>query len=208
MAALDASGQRENTLVVFTSDQGFAWGQHGFRHKVAAYDANIRSPLIVSMPGRIPQGSVCSTPVGGVDLVPTFFRFARIDVPWEMHGHDLSPLLKNPNADWTHPVLLTATGQKYGSDTDVIPTGKAVFQGPIPWYVMLREGRYKYIRPLIADDLEELYDLSQDPDELDNLALKSQYRKTIEQLRAKATAELRRTGAGFVDSMPPVRDGF
>ncbi len=207
MGALDASGQRENTLVVFTSDQGFAWGQHGFRHKVAAYDANIRSPLIVSMPGRIPQGSVCRTPVGGVDLVPTFFRFARIDVPWEMHGHDLSPLLENPKSEWPHPVLLTATGQKYGSDTDVIPTGKAVFQGPIPWYVMLREGRYKYVRPLIADDLEELYDLRQDPDELDNLAAKPQYRQTVKQLRAKATAELRRTGAGFVDRMPPVRDG-
>ena len=56
--SLEQSGQRENTLVVLTSDQGFAWGQHGFAHKVAAYDSNIRAPLIVSMPGRIPQGTV------------------------------------------------------------------------------------------------------------------------------------------------------
>ena len=56
MQALTESGQRENTLVIFTSDQGFAWGQHGFRHQVAAYDSNIRSPLIFSMPGRIPAG--------------------------------------------------------------------------------------------------------------------------------------------------------
>ncbi|MCH7688140.1 MAG: sulfatase-like hydrolase/transferase, partial [Planctomycetes bacterium] len=111
LATLKETGQRENTLIIFTSDQGFAWGQHGFRHKVAAYDSNIRSPLIISMPGRIPQGSVCPSPVGGVDLVPTIFRFAGIDLPWKMHGHDLSPLLENPKAEWPHPVLLAATGR-------------------------------------------------------------------------------------------------
>jgi arylsulfatase A-like enzyme len=207
MAALDASGQRENTLVIFTSDQGFAWGQHGFRHKVAAYDSNIRSPLIVSMPGRIPAGTVCERPVGGVDLVPTIFRFAGVELPWEMHGHDLSPLLSDPKADWPHPVLIVGTGQRYGSATDEIPTGKAAFQGPVPWYVMLRDGRFKYVRPLIAGEMEELYDMQQDPDELTNLAAKPAHRERIEKLRAAATAELRRTGAGFVDSMPAVRDG-
>ncbi len=206
LAKLKATGQRENTLIIFTSDQGFAWGQHGFRHKVAAYDANIRSPLIISLPGRIPQGSVCAAPVGGVDLVPTFFRFAGIDTPWEMHGHDLSPLLENSKADWPHPVLLTATGRKYGSDTNVIPAGEAVFHGPIPWYVMFRSGQYKYVRPLNANDLEELYDLRKDPDELDNLAVKPKYRKTLTQFREAAVAELRRTGAGFADRMPSVRE--
>jgi arylsulfatase A-like enzyme len=207
LASLKETGQRENTLIVFTSDQGFAWGQHGFRHKVAAYDSNIRSPLIISMPGRIPQGSVCPSPVGGVDLVPTIFRFAGLDVPWEMHGHDLSPLLKNPKANWPHPVLLAATGRKYGSDTDVIPTGEDVFHGPIPWYVMLRKGNYKYVRPLNANDLEELYDLRKDPDELTNLAAKPEHQNRLKSLRAAAIAELRRTGAGFADRMPPVRGG-
>ena len=63
LETLEETGQRENTLVVFTSDQGFAWGQHGFRVKIAAYDSNIRSPLIISQPGRIPEGAVCPTPV-------------------------------------------------------------------------------------------------------------------------------------------------
>ena len=207
LATLKETGQRENTLIIFTSDQGFAWGQHGFRHKVAAYDANIRSPMIISMPGRIATGEVCPSPVGGVDLVPTIFRFAGIDIPWEMHGHDLSPLLANPKADWPHPVLLPQTGDKYGSDTNVIPTGETAFQGPIPWYVMFREGRFKYVRPLIEDELEELYDLQKDPEELNNLAAKPEYRETLTKLRAGAIAELRRTGAGFVDGMPRVRGG-
>jgi arylsulfatase A-like enzyme len=204
---LEETGQRENTLIVFTSDQGFAWGQHGFRHKVAAYDSNIRSPLIFSMPGRIPQGSVCPTPVGGVDLVPTFFHFAGIETPWAMHGHDLSPLLKNPTADWPHPVLLTATGRSYGSDTNVIPTGGRAFHGGAPWYVMLRDARYKYVRPLIEDDLEELYDLDEDPDELNNLAVRPEHAQRLQQMRHEAIAQLRRNGAGFVDNMPPVREG-
>lgn len=205
LATLAETGQRDNTLIVFTSDQGFAWGQHGFRHKVAAYDSNIRSPLIVSMPGRIPQGAVCPAPVGGVDLVPTLFRFAGIDLPWEMHGHDLTPLLHDPQLEWPHPVLLTATGRSFGSDTDVIPTGEEAYHGAVPWYVMLRDQRYKYVRPLIADELEELYDLEEDPDELVNLATEPEYRDKLHELRAGSMAELKRTGAGFIERMPPVR---
>jgi len=207
MAALDKSGQRENTLVVFTSDQGFAWGQHGFTHKLAAYDANVRSPLIFSMPGRIPAGSVCSAPISGVDLVPTFFSFAGIDVPWEMHGRDLSPLLANPKRDWSYPALLTLTGQKFGSDTNVIPQGEAAYQNGVPWYVMLRVAQFKYVRPLIPDDLEELYDLKADPDELRNLAVEPEHRELLHTLRKAAVEELKRTGAGFVDGMPAIREG-
>ena len=93
---LKESGQYENTLIVFTSDQGFPRGQHGFRTKAAAYDANIRSPMIVSMPDRLPQSKVCDAPVGGADLVPTFFDFSGIDLPWQMHGRSLLPMLTEP----------------------------------------------------------------------------------------------------------------
>lgn len=216
-ATLEETGQVENTLVIFTSDQGLAFGQHGFRGtKIAAYDATIRSPLIFSMPGRVPQGEVCSRPVGGVDLVPTIFRFAGIELPWEMHGHDLTPLLEDPGADWPHQMLLAATEHKFGSDTDVIPRGEKpeVYvrgQGPfhqdVPWYVMLREGPLKYVRPLIPD-LEELYNLDADPEELDNLAVKREHQATLRRMRAAAIAELRRTGCGFVDDMPAVREAF
>jgi len=205
MEALRKSGQRENTLVIFTSDQGFAWGQHGFRHKVAAYDSNIRSPLIFSMPGRIPAGTTCETPVGGVDIVPTIFGFAGIETPWEMHGHDLTPLLEDPAARWEHPVLLTATGRMYGSDTNEIPTGKDAMHGGAPWYVMLRSGRYKYVRPMLAGDLEELYDLETDPDELNNLAVSSEHREQLRKFRAAAIEQLRQQGARFVENLPPVR---
>lgn len=205
LRTLDETGQRENTLVIWTSDQGFAWGQHGFQNKVAAYDATIRSPLVISMPGRVPEGAVSPRPVAGVDLVPTIFSFAGIDLPWPMHGEDLMPLVLEPEREWPHPVLLAATGRRYGSDTDRIPTGDDVVHSGIPWYVMLVEGRFKYVRPLIRD-LEELYDLRDDPEELDNLAIKPEFRQTLERMRELAVAELREDGAGFVDSMPPIRE--
>ena len=206
METLEKTGQRKNTLVIFTSDQGLAFGQHGFRGtKIAGYDANIRSPLIFTMPGKIPEGRVCSTPVSGVDLVPTIFRFAGIQTPWEMHGHDLSPLLKNPDAEWPHRTMMVATGQTFGSNTNEIPQGKGAFHADVPWYVMLREKHWKYIRPLIPD-LEELYDLSKDPDELNNLAAKPEHQATLKRLRAATIAELKRTKAGFVDNMPAVRE--
>ena len=209
MQALDETGQRKNTLVVFTSDQGFAWGQHGFRTKLAPYDSNVRAPFIVSMPGTIPEGKVCEHPVGGVDLVPTFFHFAGIKLPWKMHGHDLMRLLKNPRADWTHPVLLTLTGRRYGADTDHVPTDpkKRDIAG-VPWWVFLRQGRYKYIRTLVKDDIEELYDLEHDPEELTNLALDRRYAKKLIDLRRAMLKELRRTGAGMVDRLPPIKTEF
>lgn len=70
---------------------------------------------------------------------------------------------------------------------------------------MLREKHVKYVRPLVSD-LEELYDLRQDPEELDNLAVKPEHQATLRRLRAATIAELRRTKAGFVDRMPPVRE--
>jgi arylsulfatase A-like enzyme len=99
--------------------------------------------------------------------------------------------------------MLVATGQKFGSSTNAIPEDEGAFHGGVPWYVMLRDGRYKYVRPLIKD-MEELYDLQADPDELDNLAVKPEFRATLEKLRAEAIAELRKDKAGFVDSMPAV----
>ena len=209
MKTLKETGQLENTLVVFTSDQGHAWGQHGFCTKLAPYDATIRSPMIVSMPGTLPEGVVCATPVGGADLVPTFFRFARIELPWKMHGHDLTPLLRDPGRRWPHPVLTTLTGKKYGSDTDRVPTDpESLYLVGVPWWVSLRQDRYKYVRTLIEGEIEELYDLVNDPHELTNLALKRAHATTLRDFRKAAVAELRRTGAGMVDNLPAIQEHF
>jgi arylsulfatase A-like enzyme len=207
LAALEESGQLENTLVVLTADQGYAWGHHGFRAKLAPYDANIRSPLILSMPGTLPEGRVCRTPVGGADLPPTFFSFAGLELPWEMHGHDLTPLLKNPDAAWPHTTMMPFTADKFGADCDAVPPPPGnLHKSGVPWYVMIVEDRHKYIRTLEAGETEELYDLQADPEELTNLATHPVHRVLLQKLRAAAVAELKRTGAKMVGSLPPVKE--
>lgn len=203
---LRATGQYDNTLIVFTSDQGFAWGQHGMRNKVAPYDAAIRSPLIVSMPKQLPRGKVCDQPVGGPDLIPTFFNFAGIELPWTMHGHDLSPLLRQPAKNPRRPLLMLNTARYYGADTDRVPTDpqRLYHSGGIPWWISLHDGRFKYIRSLVTGEIEELYDLENDPEELKNLAMQKKFAKRVKQMRQATLGELKRTGAKFADHLPPV----
>jgi arylsulfatase A-like enzyme len=208
LKALKDSGQDENTLVVFTSDQGFAWGQHGFKSKVAPYHATVGAPLIIRPPqskSKKTAGRVVTEPVSGVDLPPTFFAQAGLPLPWKMHGEDLSPLLENPQSKRTNPAMLVHTGKIYGSATAKIPLADdpKLYHGPgIPWYVMLAEGRYKYIRNLIKGEMEELYDLDRDPEELTNLALDPLHAKRLVTFRKKAITELHRTKAPFAANMP------
>ena len=201
--ALRNTGQLENTMIVFTSDQGFAWGQHGFKWKYAPYDANLRAPLIVRFPGKAARNRVCTHAVGGHDLVSTFFSVAGIDLPWQMHGRDISPLLKDPSREWDHPVLLENTRFYYGKDTE---RDDRPAWGGVPWWVFLRSGKYKYIRTLVENEIEELYDLESDPEELNNLALDPAHREVLLTYRRQLLDELKRTGAGMVDSLPAIKD--
>ena len=205
--ALRESGQLENTLVIYTADQGFGMGEHGFRTKLAPYDATYRSPLIVSMPSNLARGKVCQRPVNAADLVTTFFSFAGIDLPWTMHGRDITPLLKQPDAEWPHVCLYEGTGEKYGSDvaSTIKFKPEEAAHHHVPFYAAITDGVHKYIRYLAPDQPEELYDLKADPDELHNLADSRVHREIITKLRVKWLDELRKTGAGFLDDLPPVK---
>ncbi|MBS0209379.1 MAG: sulfatase-like hydrolase/transferase [Planctomycetes bacterium] len=208
MAALRDSGQLENTLVVYTADQGYGLGEHGLSQKQVPYDGGVASPLIISQPGTIPAGKVCAQPVNSPDLVATFLRVGQINVPWKTHGRDIAPLLRDPErATLEQPMLMSHTGDTYGSNTrDASTTVRSTGQGNVPWWVMVRDGRFKYIRTLVAGEPEELYDLDADPEELTNLAGRAEQASQLETMRAKLIAELRRTDCPFVDAMPPVRE--
>ncbi len=207
LAALEKSGQLANTLVVYAADQGYGLGEHGFNQKVAPYDSTVASPLIISWPGRIPEGRVCKHPVNAPDLVDLFCRTAGVSIPWKTHGRDIRPLLQNPETTtWQSPMLMTHTARSYGAETDEIPTDERLTNtSAVPWYALLRDGKYKYIRNLVAGEMEELYNLETDPEELTNLALRPAHAARLRTMRAEAIAELRRTDAKFVDHLPPTR---
>jgi arylsulfatase A-like enzyme len=196
------TGQVENTLVLYSSDQGFANGEHGLQQKVAPYDASYRSPLIVSRPGTLPEGKYCPHAVNAPDLVVTFFAQAGIELPWKMHGHDITPLLLDPAADWPHPTLFEHTGQDYGSSvTRTLAGAKEAVHSGVPYYAALRQGRYKYVRYLTADEPEELYDLESDPEELTNRASDPSFSTLRRKLRQTLLDELHRCDADFLERL-------
>jgi arylsulfatase A-like enzyme len=207
LKALEASGQLENTLIIFTADQGYGLGEHGFNQKVAPYDATIASPMIMRWVNRIPEGRVCKHPINSPDLVDFLCRSAQVSIPWRTHGRDIRPLLEDPQrSNWNAPMLMTHTGRNYGAETDTIPTdARLTSTSDVPWYALLRDGKYKYIRTLVERETEELYDLETDPEELTNLAMKASEAGRLTELRAKTVEELRRTDARFADRMPQTR---
>lgn len=207
LAALAASGQLENTLIVYAADQGYGLGEHGFNQKVAPYDATVSSPLIVRWAGKIPEGKVCKHPINAPDLVDFFCRTANVTIPWKTHGRDIRTLLEKPETtDWNSPVIMTHTSRNYGTETDTIPTDESLTSSSgVPWYVLLRDGKFKYIRNLVSGETEELYDLDSDPDELTNLVDQPTQAKRLIELRQKTISELRRTDAHFVDSLPKTK---
>lgn len=196
---LRETGQLENTLIVYTSDQGFALGEHGMRTKVAPYDANYRSPFIISMPSRFPQGRVCEAPINGPDLIATFCALAGVKVPWSLHGRDLTPLLQNPEVAWPHPALFQHVGATYGREVAATLRQRpetALYAG-VPWYVAIVQERFKFVHYLQPGNGEELYDLRADPEELRNLIQEPAHRSRVAALRAALASELTRTDAGF-----------
>ena len=203
--ALAESGQLENTVIIFTSDQGFAWGQHGLREKWLPYDAAICAPLIFSAPKLIKPGTVCREPVNGVDVVRTIHFLAGIEREWKMHGRDLSALLMQPEGPLNEPLPMINTARQYGqSVVEHLKSrnDKAFERKGLYAWMMMRDGKYKYIRHFKDNVIEELYGMERDPDELDNLAVNAEYRKTLTKLRRKAVEEFRRKDGGFGDHLP------
>ncbi len=203
MDTLKATGQLDNTLIIYVADQGYAMGEHGINAKLAPYDGSISAPLIISYPGVTKAGTFCRQPVNAPDLVATILQTAQVTVPWKLHGHDLTPQLHDPSTVVDRPMIMTHTGKKYGADINLSNPSECQLND-FTWYVLLRDERFKYVRYLIPGEIEELYDLDNDPEELVNLALKPAYKARLEKMRAATIAELKRTDAHFIDSLPPV----
>ena len=197
VAALKETGQLENTLIIYSADQGYAMGEHGMRMKLAPYEATYRSPLIVSMPGKVAAGKVCRQTPNAPDLVSTIFAVAGVAPPAGLHGRDLTPLLKDPQAKWPHPCLYEFTGDHYGAEVAKVlqeDPKKAVYHA-VPWYTAVVLDGWKYVRYLQPGVGEELYDLGTDPEELKNLIADPRHAARLAELQAALAAELKRTAA-------------
>lgn len=170
-----------NTIVVYSSDQGFFLGDHGYYDKRWMYEESLRMPLLVRWPGHVTEGSVCKALVQNVDFAPTFLEAAGASFSRPVHGRSLLPLLSGTTpADWREEVYY----HYYES--------KATHR--VPAHFGVRTERYKLIRYYEPDeDAWELFDLDTDPHELHSLADDSRFadvRRDLEHRLEAARARL------------------
>jgi N-acetylglucosamine-6-sulfatase len=152
--ALRAARELDDTLVVFTSDNGFLIGEHRARSgKILPYEPSIRVPLLMRGPG-IPRGIARSQLVWNGDLAPTILEATGARAPWEPDGRSLLPFVRDGTMQSRRAVVIEGP-------TPDGSLGRPRFAG-------LRTRRFAYIE--YADGEAELYDLRRDPSELDNLA--------------------------------------
>jgi N-acetylglucosamine-6-sulfatase len=189
--ALKASGELDNTLLVFTDDNGFFHGQHRVPSgKVLVYEPSIRVPLLMRGPG-VPKNRHLKQMVANIDLAPTFVDLAKAKAGRTMDGRSLLPLLKNPSLQWGRDLLIERgpTGSKRKgtamgeiADGDNGNQGKTAAPGD-QRFVAIRTPSYKYVE--YANGEKELYDLAKDPDELNNVAGQTGYAELQGQLSAR-----------------------
>jgi len=184
-ATLEESGLMDNTVIVFTSDQGYFYGEYGLdEERRLAYEEISRLPLLVRYPPWIRPGSTAHELVLSIDLAPAFLELAGVAVPQSMQGRSLVPILKGePQADWRRSILI-----EYFSDT-VMP--RLVTMG----YQAVRTDRWKYIQYTELDGMDELYDLEADPYEIRNLISDPAASQELEQLQAELQRLLAETKA-------------
>lgn len=158
LRALKETGQLDNTIIVFTSDNGYFYGEHGLSvERRLAYEESIRIPLLVRYPREIKADTVRDEFALNIDLAPTLLELAGVVAPNAMQGRSLVPLLAGKRIAWRDSFLL-----EYYSDK-VFP--RVLQMG----YKAVRDERWKYIHYLELDGMDELYDLKADPYEMKNL---------------------------------------
>ena len=173
---LDAHGLTDNTIVVYTSDQGFYMGEHGWFDKRFMYEESFRTPLIVRYPPMVAAGVESDALVQNIDYAPTYLDIAGIDIPKKMVGKSLIPVFK---ADGKTP----RNWRKY--------LYYHYYDHPAEHNVSRHEGvsdkRYKlihfYDEDGVLESYDELYDLKTDPEEMHNLIGERKYRRIERRLR-------------------------
>jgi arylsulfatase A-like enzyme len=202
LAALDRSGQRHNTIVVFTADHGEMAGSHRLRTKGCfAYEEVMNVPLIFSWPGRLPAGVTTEAFASNVDVMPTLAGLAGVKNPDYMAGMDLSGVLADPASASPRSQII------YHQDWEVEFTiGKSadehsIYQNPAHVRCLRdREWKYAFYFAPGRDDVDhELYNLKDDPLELTNLARDAGYmakRKEMYQRLMEEEARLKKEFGG------------
>ena len=191
MDYLDKQGLRDNTLVIYTSDQGFFLGDHGWYDKRFMYEESLRMPFLARWPGKVKPGTTSGDMVLNVDFAPTFLAAAGLPVPADMQGKNaLGVLAGNTPAGWRTDMYYRY--YHYPADHRVQP------------HIGVRTLTHKLI-PFNKIDQWELYDLTVDPREKRNLISEPGQQAKVAELKSRLMALKKELGDEdqFADKPPP-----
>jgi N-acetylglucosamine-6-sulfatase len=183
LTALERKGLLNDTVVVFTSDHGYFYGEHGLNEeRRLAYEETIRIPLVIRYPPLTMAGTTPPEMALSLDIAPTLLEVAGLQPGAGIQGRSLVPVLKKEAREWRTSFLI-----EYFTDT-VYPRIRNM------GYVAARTARYKYINYRELAGMDELYDLSTDPYEETNIITRPNARETLQQMEAELRRLREQTG--------------
>lgn len=191
LKALEVQGLAENTIIVYTADNGYHMGNRGFAGKWSHYEESLRVPMVVYDPrvkGKA-RGQVRQESLLNLDLPSTFLSWAGVEIPKRYQGKTFAKLI---------------------SDSKSSPWRKYTFhehfavRNRIPAFEGMRGDRFKYVRYVDQKNYEFLHDLKNDPDELTNLASNPQYSNTLKQMRGLTDQRVNELGGPLSPMKQPL----
>jgi arylsulfatase A-like enzyme len=177
--ALRNKGMLDDTVIIFAGDNGFFLGEHRHLDKRMMYEESIRIPLLMRYPKMIEQGKTIEELALNIDLAPTILDLAGVGVPSHMQGKSWRPLFEDNGGPWRKSFL-------YEYFVDLVPG--------IPTMVGVRTEDWKLIHYPDLNDIDELYDLKNDPHEINNLAMVEEYQSKKKELGNELRRLIKETG--------------
>ena len=176
---LEDNNLAEDTLVMYMGDNGFVFGEHGLIDKRHMYEESMRVPFLAWCPGTIKPGEVIEELIQNIDIAPTIMDVAGLETPARMDGKSFLPILQGKKIPWRDAAFYEYYWERNFPQT---PTTHGV-----------RTDRYKYIHYHGIWDIDELYDLKEDPEEMHNLIDSPEHQKLIKQLNNRMFGWLEKT---------------
>ncbi|MBE0654608.1 MAG: DUF4976 domain-containing protein, partial [Bacteroidales bacterium] len=165
------------------SDHGDGAASHQWAAKLSLYEESVKVPMVLTWFGRTPKNVVNNQHlISGLDIAPTILDYAGIDIPSKMRGHSLKALIENPDTTWREFLV---------TELAIDP------QDPSKAGRMITDGRFKYNVYSYGERNEQLFDLANDPGEMNNLAYSAAYTMRKNELKAKLEEWMRETGDEF-----------
>jgi len=168
---LEEAGLSENTIVIYTSDQGFYLGEHGWFDKRFMYEESFRTPILMRYPKEIKAGTVVDKLIQNLDFAATFLDYANTPIPEDIQGESFRDLVSGKSDDWRNAIYYTY--YEYPGEHNV------------QRHHGIRTDRYKLIHFYYDSDTWELYDMEKDPSEMNNLYNNPDYTEIQKEMHQK-----------------------